>query len=89
MQGHTSLLVRNILANNKIVIMPKPPYPPDLAPYDFFLFSKLKRPIKGWRFAMIEERAQDYKYTKKCFKDWKKRWHKCIISEGDNIDIDE
>ena len=30
----------------------------------------------------------------KCFEDWKKRWHKCIISEGDyfegnNIDIDE
>jgi len=30
----------------------------------------------------------------KCFKDWKKRWHKCIISdgdyfEGDNINIDE
>ncbi|EFN69735.1 hypothetical protein EAG_10056, partial [Camponotus floridanus] len=19
----------------------------------------------------------------KCFEDWKKRWHKCIISEGD------
>lgn len=30
----------------------------------------------------------------KCFEDWKKRWHKCIISEryyfeGDKIDIDE
>ena len=31
----------------------------------------------------------------KCPEDWKKRWHNCIISEGDhfdgdnNIDIDE
>ena len=30
----------------------------------------------------------------KCFEDWKKRWHKCIISEGDyfegdKINIDE
>ena len=29
----------------------------------------------------------------KCFDDWKKRWHKCIISggdysEGDKIDLD-
>ena len=21
-----------------------------------------------------------------CFEDWKKRWHKCIISEGANIE---
>jgi hypothetical protein len=30
----------------------------------------------------------------KCFKDWQKRWHKCIVSngdyfEGDNIIVDE
>ena len=34
------------------------------------------------------------KSYQKCFEDWKKRWHKFIISggdyfEGDNIDIDE
>ncbi|EFN62152.1 hypothetical protein EAG_14509, partial [Camponotus floridanus] len=32
-----------------------PPYSPDLAPCDFFLFPKLKRPMKGTRFATIEE----------------------------------
>ncbi|XP_014478529.1 PREDICTED: uncharacterized protein LOC106746438 [Dinoponera quadriceps] len=35
--------------------MPQPPYSPDLAPCDFFLFPKLKRPMKGRRFATIEE----------------------------------
>ncbi|XP_018346777.1 PREDICTED: LOW QUALITY PROTEIN: uncharacterized protein LOC108751194 [Trachymyrmex septentrionalis] len=35
--------------------MPQPPYSPDLAPCDFFLFPKLKRLMKGRRFAMIEE----------------------------------
>jgi hypothetical protein len=30
----------------------------------------------------------------KCFKDWQKLWHKCIVSygdyfEGDNINVDE
>ena len=73
-------------------MMPQSPYSPDLAPCDFFLFSKLKRPMKGRRYAMIEEikaasKEELNKITKKdflkCFEDWKKRWHKCIISDGD------
>ncbi|UYV81684.1 hypothetical protein LAZ67_20001963 [Cordylochernes scorpioides] len=35
--------------------MPQPPYSPDLAPCDFFLFPKLKRPIKGRRYATLDE----------------------------------
>ena len=35
--------------------MPQPLYSPDLAPADFFLYPKLKTPMKGKRFAMIEE----------------------------------
>ncbi|UYV66495.1 hypothetical protein LAZ67_4001877, partial [Cordylochernes scorpioides] len=45
--AHTSLLVRDILAKNNTLMMPQPPYSPDLAPCDFFLFPKLKRPMKG------------------------------------------
>ena len=33
--------------------MPQLLYSPDLAPADFFLFSKLKAPMKGKHFAMI------------------------------------
>lgn len=101
--AHTSLLVRDFLAKNNTVITPQPPYSPDLAPCDFFLFPKLKRPMKGRRFATIEEiktasleelKAIPKSAYQKCFEDWKKRWHKCIISEGDyferdKIDIDE
>ena len=32
-----------------------PPYSPDLAPADFFLFPKLKTTLKGRRFQTIEE----------------------------------
>ena len=53
--AHSSLLVRNFLAKNNTLIMPQPPYSRDLAPYDFFLFPRLKRPMKGRRFATIEE----------------------------------
>ena len=53
--AHSSLLVRNFLAKNNTVIVLQPPYSPDLAPCDFFLFPRFKRPMKGRRFATIEE----------------------------------
>ena len=40
------MLVREVLAKNKTVIMPQPLYSPDLAPADFYLFPKLKAPMK-------------------------------------------
>ncbi|XP_076170482.1 protein GVQW3-like [Ptiloglossa arizonensis] len=101
--AHTSLLVRDFLAKNNTLMMPQPPYSPDLAPCDFFLFPKLKRPMKGRRYATLDEiktaskeelkRIQKNDFLK-CFEDWKNRWHKCIIShgdyfEGDKIDIHE
>ena len=83
-------------------IMPQP-YSLFLAPADFFLFPKLKTPMKGKRFAMIEEIKEKLKQNlvampkrsfHKCFEGWKKCWHKCIISEGgyfqrDNLVIDK
>ncbi|UYV76603.1 hypothetical protein LAZ67_14001429 [Cordylochernes scorpioides] len=53
--AHTSLLVRDLLAKNNTLMMPQPPYSPDLAPYDFLLFPKLKRPMKGRRYATLDE----------------------------------
>ena len=55
---------------------------PDLAPCDLWLFPKLKKPLQGHRFDMIEEiQAESKKALKaipeiefnKCFDDWKKR----------------
>ena len=48
------------LAKNKTVIMHQPTYSPDLAPAEFFLFPKLKTPMKGKRFATIEEIKEKY-----------------------------
>jgi len=94
---------RDLLAKTTTIIMPQPPYSPDLTPRDFFLFPKLKIPMKGQRFTTIEEiktaslrelKAIPKSAYQKCFEDWKERWHECIISEGDyfegeKIDIDE
>ena len=101
--AHSSLLVRDFLAKTNTTVMPQPPYSPDLAPSDFFLFPEVKKPMKGHRFSTIEDiktaslkelKAIPQNYYQKCFNDWKKRWHKCIISngdyfEGDNINIDQ
>ena len=63
------------------------PYSPDLAPCDFWLFPKLKRPLRRNRFELIEEIERETVEALKaiplddfsaCIEDWTKRWHKCI-----------
>ena len=49
------MLVRVFMAKKKTVIMPHWMCSSDLAPADVLLFPKLKRPLKGKRFAMIED----------------------------------
>jgi len=53
--AHTSLLVRDLLAKINTLMMPQPPYSPDLAPCEFFLLPELKRPMKGRRYATLDE----------------------------------
>ena len=53
--------------------------------------------MEGKRFPAIEEikvKSKPKSAFQKCFEDWKKPFHKCIISEegyfqGDNIVIDK
>jgi transposase len=47
---HTSLKTTEFVTNNNMVIVPHPPYSPDLALCDFALFPKLKMKLKGRRF---------------------------------------
>jgi hypothetical protein len=43
------------MAKYEMAVIPHPPYSPDLAPCDFFLFTKMKFNQKGRRFEKIEE----------------------------------
>jgi hypothetical protein len=45
--NHTSLAVREFLAEKQIAVLPHPPYSPHLAPCDVFIFPKIFRIIKG------------------------------------------
>jgi hypothetical protein len=38
-----------------MAVVPHPPYTPDVAHCDFFLFPKIKMTFKGWRFNDVEE----------------------------------
>lgn len=53
--AHMSLLVRKFLAKNNTVLIPQPSYSPDMAPCDFFLFLRMKKTMKGQRFATVED----------------------------------
>jgi hypothetical protein len=87
------------LANYSIPVVPHPPYSPDLAPCDFFLFPRLKSTLKGKRFQDIAEiqlnttrqlQAIAKQAYQTCTENWKDRRNRCIQSggsyfEGDNF----
>ena len=53
--SHTSLVVQQFLAGKSIPVITQPPYSPDLAPNDFWLFPTLKMGLNGTRFATMED----------------------------------
>jgi hypothetical protein len=74
-----------------MVIVPHPPYLPNLAPRDFALFPKLKKKLKG-RFETVSDIQRESQAVLDsieendfhgAFEAWKKRWDRCIHSQGD------
>ena len=45
--SHKVAIVREYLKQEKVVELPHPPYSPDLAPCEFFLFPRLKNHLAG------------------------------------------
>ena len=43
-------IVKKFLAQRKVTMLDQPPYSPDLAPADYFLFPKVKSHLKGRLF---------------------------------------
>ena len=68
-------------------MVPQPPYSPDLATADFFLFPKLKSTFRGRRFDTFDEIQKNstkelFAILKEAFQSWQKRWERCVASEG-------
>jgi hypothetical protein len=76
---------------------PHPPYPPDLAPCNFFLFPRMKLKLKGCcsqDATEIKEQlltvlnAIPKSWFQWCFQQWQKCWNHCINLEGDYCEGD-
>lgn len=101
--SHTARIIRKFFTKNQTDVLPQAPYSPDMAPCDFFLFSRLKLPLRGHRFETIEAikenslaalKAIPHTEYQRCFEDWKQRWRKCIVAggnyfEGDTMNLEE
>jgi len=95
--AHASLLVRQFLTRNAITVADHPPYSPDLAPCDFFLFPKVKKVLRGTHLDTVAEcqasftrelKALTPEAFKDCFSKWSARWGKCIEAEGEYFEGD-
>jgi len=89
---HDALRFREFLAKKSTTKMDHPPYSPDLAPCDFWLFPELKNSLKGQRFADLSDIQRNVKkllrgITENDFQDCLQQWHhrltKCIASQGE------
>lgn len=95
--SHTAFIIRDFLIKHQTKTIPQAPYSPDMSPCDFFLFPRLKSSLRGHRFESVEEIQENSLRTlkaipeidyKRCFDDWKKRWHKCVSVKGDYFEGD-
>ncbi|UYV65197.1 hypothetical protein LAZ67_3003551 [Cordylochernes scorpioides] len=60
---HTAHVVLQFLAKHSTIQIPHPPYSPDLAPNDFFLYPKLKINLKGRKFDNVDMIQAESKAT--------------------------
>uniref|UniRef100_A0A8B9SR34 Histone-lysine N-methyltransferase SETMAR n=1 Tax=Anas platyrhynchos TaxID=8839 RepID=A0A8B9SR34_ANAPL len=67
--SHTAFCVVEYLAQHKVATLPQPPYSPNLAPPDVFLFPRIKLTLKG-------------KHHASAYENWKTRWQQCVDAEG-------
>jgi len=90
-----SVVTRDAFQRLDFLVLPHPPYSPDLAPSDFHLFSKLKEHLKGQRFSCDEEvksavskwfQKQNTIFFKDGFQKLVQRWRKRIEVHGDFVE---
>ena len=92
---HKSIKTMVKLNDLRFELLPHPPYSPDLAPSDFYLFADLKKMLHGKRFSSDDEvvaatdaylEAKDKSFDKKGIESLEKRSNDCITMEGDYVD---
>ena len=90
--AHTSSLVTQHLKSERVTVLPHPPYSPDLAPCDFYLFPKLKNFLSGRKYRSRQAlgsavyqclRTIPESSYRDAFKKWIHRLKLCISHHGE------
>jgi hypothetical protein len=85
------LINQELLARKQVCILNHSPYSPDLSPCDYFLFLKLKLPLKGRLFEDVQDiegavtsslRAIPQEDVQRSFQSLLNRATRCIDAEG-------
>ncbi|XP_049820041.1 protein GVQW3-like [Aethina tumida] len=91
--GSVFTILHEKLSRKKV--FPHPPYLPDLAPNDYWLFADLKKMLQGRKFGSNEEviaetesylEAKDKSFYKHGIEMLERRWNDCITLKVDYID---
>ncbi len=89
--SHTAVPTLALIGSSDIQMLAHPPYSPDLAPCNFFLFPRLKAELRGRRFRGVVELQHAVKQGLKAIgqeeysaaiQTLPVRWMKCVKSEG-------
>jgi histone-lysine N-methyltransferase SETMAR len=91
---HSAKVVQEFLAKKGIKLLSHPPYSPDLAPADFFLFPKLKKELAGFTMTQAEFKKEWEGVLRGVSKDefarafvrWYERCEKCIRIDGTYVE---
>jgi len=92
---HSAKKTQTLLEKFKWEIFDHPPYSPDLAPSDFFLFPKLKESLGGHHFNSNDEvkdfvklffKKQGTDFYKQGLSKLQNRYKKCIQVQGDYVE---
>ncbi|KZC11683.1 Histone-lysine N-methyltransferase SETMAR [Dufourea novaeangliae] len=84
--------MRTFVAKRSVIVLEHPPYSPDMAPADFFLFPRLKGVLNGLHFADVPDiqkrvtsllRPIPQEAFAECFQQLYNRCQKCIVTNGD------
>ena len=88
---HQAVAVQGFLARKQVCVLHHPPYSPDLSPCDYFMFPKLKLPLKGRLFEDVQDiqaavtsslRAIPQEDVQSSFQSLLDRATRCIDAEG-------
>lgn len=92
---HTCIVAMSKFKELKYKLLPHPPYSPDLAPCDYFLFPNLKKWLGGQKFSSNEEVISETNayfegleqfYFLEGILKLEKRWTKCIELKGNYVE---